>query len=35
VDRGQWFPIAEAKQRILQAQVPILEELAAKLGAGK
>jgi predicted NUDIX family NTP pyrophosphohydrolase len=32
VDRGQWFPIAEAFQRILTAQAPILEELQAKLG---
>lgn len=31
VDRGQWFPIAEAVRRILPAQVPILEELLAKL----
>jgi len=32
VDRGQWFPMAEAFQRILTAQAPILEELQAKLG---
>jgi predicted NUDIX family NTP pyrophosphohydrolase len=31
VDRGQWFPMAEAVQRILAAQAPILEELLAKL----
>src|SRR5262245_32206690 len=27
VDRGQWFDIAEARQRILPSQVPILGEL--------
>ena len=32
VDRGQWFPMAEAFQRILTAQAPILEELQAKVG---
>jgi predicted NUDIX family NTP pyrophosphohydrolase len=31
VDRGQWFPMAEALCRILPAQAPILEELAAKI----
>jgi predicted NUDIX family NTP pyrophosphohydrolase len=31
VDRGQWFPLAEALRRILPAQAPILEELAAKV----
>jgi predicted NUDIX family NTP pyrophosphohydrolase len=35
VDRGQWFPVEEAKRRILPAQAPILDELVAKLGAGK
>ena len=35
VDRGQWFPLAEARRRILPAQAPILEELVARLGAGK
>ena len=32
VDRGQWFPMAEALRRILTAQAPILEELRAKVG---
>ena len=31
VDRGQWFGVAEALQRILPSQVPILEELLAKI----
>ena len=31
VDRGQWFPMAEALRRILPGQVPILEELLAKI----
>jgi predicted NUDIX family NTP pyrophosphohydrolase len=31
VDRGQWFPLAEALRRILPAQAPILQELAAKI----
>ena len=31
VDRGQWFPVAEALRRILPAQAPILEELLAKV----
>jgi predicted NUDIX family NTP pyrophosphohydrolase len=30
VDRGQWFPMAEALRRILPSQAPILEELLAK-----
>ena len=30
VDRGQWFPTAEALRRILPSQAPILEELLAK-----
>jgi predicted NUDIX family NTP pyrophosphohydrolase len=33
VDRGQWFGVAEALQRILPAQAPILEELLAKVRA--
>lgn len=33
VDRGQWFTLAEARQRLLPGQVPILEELAANLKA--
>lgn len=32
IDRGQWFPMAEALRRILTAQAPILEELRAKTG---
>ncbi|WP_119304886.1 NUDIX domain-containing protein [Dongia deserti] len=35
VDRGQWFSIAEARRRLLSSQVPIINELAARLGAGK
>lgn len=31
VDRGQWFAIAEAKQRILAGQLLILEELSERL----
>jgi predicted NUDIX family NTP pyrophosphohydrolase len=33
VDRGQWFPLAEAFRHILPSQAPILEELLAKLRA--
>jgi predicted NUDIX family NTP pyrophosphohydrolase len=32
VDRAEWFPIAVAKQRILQGQRPLLEQLEALLG---
>jgi predicted NUDIX family NTP pyrophosphohydrolase len=35
VDRGRWFGIAEARKRLIGGQIPILEELVAKLGAGK
>jgi predicted NUDIX family NTP pyrophosphohydrolase len=35
VDRGQWFPIKEARRRLLAGQCPILEELAAKLDTGR
>jgi predicted NUDIX family NTP pyrophosphohydrolase len=31
VDRGRWFALDEAKQRIQSGQVPILEELARKV----
>ena len=31
VDRGGWFSVAEAKQRILPSQMPIIEELAHRL----
>jgi predicted NUDIX family NTP pyrophosphohydrolase len=34
VDRAGWFPLAEARRRLLSSQVPILDELAARLGAG-
>ncbi len=30
VDRAGWFSIAEAKEKILAAQVPLLQELQAK-----
>jgi predicted NUDIX family NTP pyrophosphohydrolase len=33
VDRGQWFSVAEARRRVLSGQVPILDELAKRLGA--
>ncbi len=33
VDRGAWFGLAEARRRILAAQVPFLDELALRLGA--
>jgi predicted NUDIX family NTP pyrophosphohydrolase len=32
VDRAEWFPIAEAKERILPGQRPLLEQLEALLG---
>ena len=31
VDRGSWFSIAEAKERILKGQVPFLERLSGSL----
>ena len=31
VDRAQWFPMTEARERILEAQVPLLEELENQL----
>ena len=31
VDRGEWFSIAEARQRILRAQAPFLDVLCSKL----
>jgi predicted NUDIX family NTP pyrophosphohydrolase len=34
VDRGQWFLVPEARRRLLSSQVPIIDELAARLGAG-
>jgi predicted NUDIX family NTP pyrophosphohydrolase len=33
VDRGDWFGIDEARDRITMGQLPILEELLTKLGA--
>jgi len=35
IDRGQWFPVAEAARRILPAQAPILEELVAMAAKGR
>ena len=35
VDRGQWFPVAEASRRIVPAQAPILEELVAMAAKGR
>lgn len=32
VDRGAWFPVVEALQRIVPGQAPILEELLARVG---
>ncbi|PYS98961.1 MAG: NUDIX hydrolase [Acidobacteria bacterium] len=32
VDRADWFSIEEAKQKILEAQVKLVDELAAKVG---
>lgn len=31
VDRAAWFPLAEARKRILAAQVPLLDELEQRL----
>ena len=33
VDRGSWFSLPEAKERILSSQRPILDRLEQKLGA--
>ena len=33
VDRGQWFGVAEARKRLIGGQIPILDELVAKVGA--
>lgn len=35
VDRGAWFPLEEARNRILKGQLPFLAALAAKLPASK
>jgi predicted NUDIX family NTP pyrophosphohydrolase len=34
VDRAKFFPIAEAKKRIKETQIPLLERLQAALGEG-
>ena len=34
VDRAAWFPIEEAKERILKGQIPLLEELQRRLSDG-
>jgi predicted NUDIX family NTP pyrophosphohydrolase len=33
VDRGDWFSIAEAKQRILKSQAPFLDRLSKMLNS--
>jgi predicted NUDIX family NTP pyrophosphohydrolase len=33
VDRGGWFPVDEAKERILKSQVPFLERLSRLLSS--
>jgi predicted NUDIX family NTP pyrophosphohydrolase len=35
VDRGAWFRLAEARERIMKGQLPILDELAARFAAGR
>jgi len=32
IDRAAWFPLDEARRRILKGQLPLLDELAAVLG---
>ena len=32
VDRAEWLPLDQARLKILDAQVPLLEELEKKLG---
>ena len=32
IDKAEWFNVNEAKKKILESQVPLLEELEAKLG---
>jgi predicted NUDIX family NTP pyrophosphohydrolase len=34
VDRAEWFPIDEAKRRILRGQTGFLDQLGIRLGAG-
>jgi predicted NUDIX family NTP pyrophosphohydrolase len=33
IDRGEWFPLREARTKILKGQVPFLDRLSEKLGA--
>ena len=35
VDRGGWFPLAEARERILSSQAPVLDLLAHRLNSAK
>ena len=35
VDRGDWFMINEAKEKILEAQVKLIDNLIAKVASGK
>ena len=35
VDRAEWFPIAEARRRIIPAQVKFLDQLVSVLGIAK
>jgi predicted NUDIX family NTP pyrophosphohydrolase len=32
VDRAQWFPLAQARERINPGQLPLLERLEAAVG---
>jgi predicted NUDIX family NTP pyrophosphohydrolase len=32
VDRAEWFPVEEARERILKGQVPLLDALVSRLG---
>lgn len=34
VDRAAWFPLAEARRKILRGQLPLLDELESKLRSG-
>jgi predicted NUDIX family NTP pyrophosphohydrolase len=31
IDRGAWFPLAEARRRLMEAQLPFLDRLAEEL----
>jgi predicted NUDIX family NTP pyrophosphohydrolase len=35
VDRGAWWPLPEARSRLLAGQQPLLAELLARLGSGE